>query len=143
MPIVVVLFILIDCQEHSTGLDENNNSHLLNYMDYGCQGSGDMLAKTNSQLLEDWYYDGGVLDLNFRFTTVCDAIFSDSCAVDGNHVELFLSNDQEAIAKCVCEYLNTFSVAWPVPGNVHITLNYRYKVHPEYNTMIDTVITVK
>ena len=144
LPIAVFVFLLGNCRQNSTGMDENNDSHLLNYIDYGCQNGNGFLAKPYPQCLENWYYDGCILDLRFRFTTLCEAIFEDSCAISGERLDLYLTNVQNATPLCACEYLNTFSIAWPVSGNVHITLNYRYKIHPEYHyTMIDTVITLR
>ena len=142
LPIAVFIFYLVGCEKNSTQTNQDNNFHFLSFMDYGCQKNSDAIAKLEANVLDDWNYQDGILELQFRFITYCGATFVDSCAITNERADLYLTNVQEQVTRCVCEFVNVFTLNWPEPGLVRVVLNYRFRT-PEYHTMMDTVLNLR
>lgn len=142
--IILSIFTFLYCNQSSeVDLKTQGEVALISFEDQGCV----VLAKGVTHLIENddalhaWGYDNGVLSLDFMFTSNCASLFMDEINTTGSVLEIVLTDTADGHARCICDFMESFSLSAQGTNQVHIIFSIKPYPHYELTKLVDRVIT--
>ena len=137
------------CNSNNSITDPGNNSSFSKIRTQYIPCDADQKTKSTLNKINNkfelfyWDYNNGYLDMIFKFNAVCESKFADSIYTNGSTMEIFLRDTSSIHAHCICDEEFHTSAMIENTSEVHLKFNIMSFTSDKYNTVLDTVLSIK
>ena len=137
---LLILFLIIVAFSNCN-VDKNQQTDFLSFEDFIC-GSDNKVTDSsiNDDFLYDWQLVGNVLNLDFRFDTVCLSAYSSDVIAENDSIHIFLEDTASVHARCICPHKSIFRFYIEDVPEIRLVLDIKFYASDEFTTCVDTLL---
>lgn len=141
--LTIILIISFGCKEEEPISQESQSIKYLSHKSEGCGASRDIseLEKINDDTTINWQYSNNNLKVDLLFTLNCAVTFSDSVSINQKEINIYLRALNEANARCMCRYKESFNFNTPSKKELRIVFRYKSFTDKDYTVLADSIIS--